>query len=138
MSVQTPALSPHAFSCSCTHELGKALGGPSLASPGVLLPTAKPRQEWALWYQSRPQGESLLPPVCSALRGGQHSWAGLSGEIPRMLLRCSCTKPGSCSFPPLQSGLPQLSPGTSSAMSLVRVLFCDSLWDHPSKQTTGN
>lgn len=26
----------------------------------------------------------------------------------------------------------------SSAMSRVRVLFCDSLWDHPSKQTTGN
>lgn len=61
MSVQTPALSPPAF--SCTLELGKALGALSLASPGVLLP----RQEQALWDQSRPQKESLLPPVSPAL-----------------------------------------------------------------------
>lgn len=38
-----PALYPHACSCSNIHELGKALGPPSPASPGVLLPT---RQKW--------------------------------------------------------------------------------------------
>lgn len=88
MSVQTPALSPPAFSCSSTLELGKPLGAPSLASPEVLLP----RQEQALWDQNRPQKESLLPPVSPALGGGSAPEQGCQQRSPE----CSCTGPGSC------------------------------------------
>ncbi|RLW00944.1 hypothetical protein DV515_00008404 [Chloebia gouldiae] len=124
---------------SSTCELGKALGAPSLASPGALLPTAKRGQEWALWCRSRAWRESLVPPVSSALRGGQDCQQRPPG--------CSCTKPGTCSLPPLQSGLPQLSrvsrPVTASGATttskpqaindLVSQSFADSLWPKAAK-----
>lgn len=146
VAVQPPALSPPAFSCSSTCELGKALGAPSLASPGVLLPTAKRGQEWALWYQSRAQRESLLPPLSSALTGG-HTPGQDCQRDPRVLLHQAWQlqlASSAVSLAPAQPCLGWVSCSVTASGAtttskpqeindLVSQSFADSLWPKAAK-----
>lgn len=96
-ALHTPALSPHAFSCSGTCELGKALGTPPLANP-LRNPGRNGRCGTKAGPKRAPAATSQLCPW---------SWAELPAESPRVLLRCPAQ--GWQLQPPLQSGLPRLS-----------------------------